>query len=108
MLRHGSLSCIFSIHPLSYFGKNLSANSRRKTIFRGAANDHWRLLPTRANGTTAFGLYRIGEQPGLYQAYGIQVVRWQGTAIADITTFRVPGLFARFGLPMSLGDTAQA
>lgn len=97
----------FSMPPIPawYQGRETIRGLVGKTIFRGDANGRWRLLPTRANGTTAFGLYRIGEWPGIYQAYGIQVVRWQGKEIADITTFRVPGLFARFGLPLSLGES---
>jgi RNA polymerase sigma-70 factor (ECF subfamily) len=95
----------FSMPPIPawYQGRDTIRGLVSKTIFRGEANGRWRLLPTQANGTTAFGLYRSGERPELYQAYGIQVVRWQGEAIADITTFRVPGLFARFGLPLSFG-----
>ena len=98
----------FSMPPIPawYQGRETIRGLVGKTIFRGDAAGRWRLLPTRANGTTAFGLNRIGEQPGIYHAYGIQVVRWQGEEIADITTFRVPGLFARFDLPTTLGDLA--
>ena len=97
----------FSMPPIPawYQGRETIRGLVGKTIFRGDAAGRWRLLPTRANGTTAFGLYRIGEQPGVYHAYGIQVVRWQGEELADITTFRVPALFPRFGLPLSLGES---
>lgn len=94
----------FSMPPIPawYQGRETIRGLVGKTIFRGDANGRWRLLPTRANGTTAFGLYRIADAPVTYHAYGIQVVYWHGEAIAEITTFRVPGLLARFGLPMLL------
>lgn len=94
----------FSMPPIPawYQGRATIRGLVAKTVFGGNAQGRWRLLPTRANGTTAFGLYRIGDAPATYQAYGLQVVHWHGAAIADITTFRVPGLLARFDLPMRL------
>ncbi|MFN8445417.1 MAG: sigma-70 family RNA polymerase sigma factor [Caldilineaceae bacterium] len=94
----------FSMPPIPswYQGRGTITGLVSKTIFRGAAQGRWRLLPTRANGETAFGLYRVGEEANVHHAYGIQVVRFQGIEIADITTFRVPALFASFGLPMKL------
>jgi len=60
----------------------------------------WRLLPARANGQIAFGLYRRSDSG--YSAYGIQVVTFIGDAISDIITFRKPDLVPRFGLPTVL------
>ncbi|MBK8030966.1 MAG: RNA polymerase subunit sigma-70 [Chloroflexi bacterium] len=57
----------------------------------------WRLLPARANGQIAFGLYRRGD--ACYAAYGIQIVTFAGDRISDIITFRKPDLVPRFGLP---------
>lgn len=94
----------FSMPPIPawYQGRETIAGLVAKTIFRGAAQGRWHLLPTRANGELAFGLYRVGESAGIHHAYGIQVVRVRGGEIADITTFRVPGLLRFFGLPMTL------
>jgi len=38
----------------------------------------------------------------LYRTYGIQVLRFAGDAIADITTFRNPALMRYFHLPATL------
>lgn len=98
----------FSMPPIPawYQGRQTIASLVGKTVFRGPAQGRWRLQPTRANGQPAFGLYRIGEQQPdgamLYHAYGIQVVTWDGTHIADMTTFRVPVLFSKFNLPDQL------
>ena len=73
-----------------------------KTIFAGDAAGRWRLLPTRANRQQAFGLYRLDAEQGVYHAYAIQVVSSVAGQIADITTFRSPGLVARFHLPETL------
>jgi RNA polymerase sigma-70 factor (ECF subfamily) len=72
-----------------------------KTVFAGQAAGRWRLQATRANGTPAFGLYRQDSE-GRYQAYGIQVVHFAGTMIADVTTFRTPNLLTYFKLPLVL------
>ena len=67
-----------------------------------AISRRWRLLPTRANAQTGFGLYRLNDEKRLYEGYGIQVVTFDGEQILDITTFRNPALMAAFGLPASL------
>jgi RNA polymerase sigma-70 factor (ECF subfamily) len=71
------------------------------TVFSGEAYGRWHLLPTRANCQPAFGLYRQVEQ-NVYHAYGIQVLTFQGSLIADITTFRNPALFPHFKLASTL------
>lgn len=73
-----------------------------KSIFAGDAIGRWRLLPTRANGQQGFGLYRVGDSPSAYHAYGIQVLTLADGAIADIITFRVPALAVKFDLPQTL------
>lgn len=90
--------------PAWYRGRTTIGKLVAKTVFGGDAQGRWRLLPTRANGQSAFGLYRRGEVDGrrVYQAYGIQVITVIGQRIADIITFRVPALFPKFGLPISL------
>jgi RNA polymerase sigma-70 factor, ECF subfamily len=92
----------FSMPPIPawYRGRATIGGLVAKTIFRGDANGRWRLLPTRANGRPAFGLYR-NDGEGVYSAYGIQVLTFDGGLIADIITFRNAGLFGYFGLPMT-------
>lgn len=94
----------FSMPPIPswYRGREVIGGLVAKTIFSGQAQGRWRLLPTRANLQTAFGLYRQADEPGKYDAYGIQVVTFAGDQIADIITFRVPELFPYFNLPLKI------
>lgn len=70
-------------------------------MFPGQAKDRWRLLPTRANGTSAFGQYQRDEK-GQYLAFGLQVLIWEGNQVAEIMSFIDPLLPAYFGLPTIL------
>ena len=94
----------FSMPPVPawYQGRENVGALVAKTIFSGQAKGRWRLLPTRANGQPAFGLYRRDQTDGGYAVYGIQVVTLAGDEIADITTFRTPALGALFNLPARL------
>ncbi|MDX2075500.1 MAG: RNA polymerase subunit sigma-70 [bacterium] len=94
----------FSMPPIPswYRGRENIRNLISKTIFTGQANGRWRLLPTRANRQIAFGLYRYSEADGVYMAYGIQLVTFEGHLIGDIITFRHPSLMAHFRLPTTL------
>jgi RNA polymerase sigma-70 factor (ECF subfamily) len=93
----------FSMPPIPswYRGRDSIGALISKTIFSGEAQGRWRLLPTRANRQIAFGLYRLSES-GVYQVYGIQVLRFEDGLIADIITFRHPALATHFKLPASL------
>ena len=92
----------FSMPPLPvwYQGREVVGALVARTVFAGEARGRWRLRLTRANGETAFGLYRKGE--GVYRAYGMQVVTFRGEGIADITTFNNSALLGYFGLPVRL------
>ncbi|MDR3578127.1 MAG: sigma-70 family RNA polymerase sigma factor [Anaerolineaceae bacterium] len=94
----------FSMPPIPswYAGRENIASLVVKTIFSGQASGRWRLTTTRANGQQAFGLYRLNPEKGIYDAYGVQVVTFNGDLIADIVTFRNPALLAYFDLPASL------
>jgi RNA polymerase sigma-70 factor (ECF subfamily) len=72
-------------------------------IFAGDAAGRWRLRPTHANGQPAFGFYRRDEAGGTYQAFGLQVLHWEGDRLREITTFLDPALLTRFGLPTTWG-----
>ncbi|MDB5068838.1 MAG: polymerase sigma70 factor [Chloroflexi bacterium] len=59
----------------------------------------FRLVPTAANRQPAFGLYdRDGDRPEC-RAHAIQVLTLRDDAVAVLTIFHDPGLFAAFGLP---------
>jgi RNA polymerase sigma-70 factor (ECF subfamily) len=59
----------------------------------------WRVIPTSANGQPAFGHYVWVEEENAYMAEGIAVLTLDGNKITDLTVFREPELFERFGLP---------
>jgi RNA polymerase sigma-70 factor (ECF subfamily) len=44
------------------------------------------------------------EEVGVFAAHGINVLTLDGDRIAEITLFRDPEAFARFGLPEELAD----
>jgi RNA polymerase sigma-70 factor, ECF subfamily len=94
----------FSMPPIPawYRGADTIRALVSMTIFSGEARGRWRLLPTRANGQPAFGLYRRDGPGSDYNAYGIQVVTVEDQQIADITTFRNPALVGHFKLPRTL------
>jgi RNA polymerase sigma-70 factor (ECF subfamily) len=62
-----------------------------------------RLLPTRANGQPAFGIY-LRRGNGEYHAHSIQVLTITGSAITHVVAFHDPDLFELFGLPRILPD----
>jgi RNA polymerase sigma-70 factor (ECF subfamily) len=67
-------------------------------------SDRWRHLPTRANGQLAVGCYLWDAEQRHYGAALIDVLTLRGNAIAEVTGFTTPRLFARFGLPEQLAD----
>lgn len=88
--------------PSWYHGRQAIAALVSRTIFSGPAAGRWRLLPTRASGQPAFGLYRIHEDLGAYGGYGIQVLALSGGRVLDVITFRSPALLPFFHLPPTL------
>jgi RNA polymerase sigma-70 factor (ECF subfamily) len=87
--------------PSWYSGRAAIGALAAGMIFAGEVRGRWRLLPTRANGQPAFGIYRRDEASGKYRAESIQVVSLAGgtNQIETLTTFFDMALFARFGLP---------
>jgi RNA polymerase sigma-70 factor, ECF subfamily len=65
----------------------------------------FRMVPAMANGQPAFAVYQR-ERDGVYRADAVTVPTLTTTGIARIVTFRNPGLFALFGLPMDYGAAA--
>lgn len=67
------------------------------TFFRWATSSQgpgsYRLVPTRANGSPAYGIY-ANEQPFI-----LQVIEADTSGIATITSFMNPALFGFFELP---------
>lgn len=63
----------------------------------------WRLLPAQANSQPAFGLYRQNPETGIFHAFAIQVLSWQDSLISEVTTFLLPNLVGKMGLPEQVG-----
>ncbi|GAA1869713.1 sigma-70 family RNA polymerase sigma factor [Pseudonocardia ailaonensis] len=71
----------------------------------GAGCKGSRMLATSANGSPAFGQYRL-HPDGVHRPWGLQVLRIEGDRIAGISTFLDTKLFALFGLPEKLEPAA--
>jgi RNA polymerase sigma-70 factor (ECF subfamily) len=65
-------------------------------------NLEWRLVPIRAGGQLAFGTYDRRGGEGNFVGHGVDVLTLDGERIAEITAFRDPVHFARFGLPSEI------
>jgi RNA polymerase sigma-70 factor (ECF subfamily) len=68
----------------------------------------WKMVPTRANGQPALGAYWVDDDGGLH-AEGIVVLSFAASGrISEITSFRDPELFPKFGLPKAMDSGASA
>jgi RNA polymerase sigma-70 factor (TIGR02960 family) len=84
--------------PLEYQGRELA--TRFLTLaFRSGRR--YRLVPTRANGQPAFGLYVYDRHAPVLHANGLIVLTLAGDQISTITRFDA-SVLPRFGLPRSL------
>ena len=64
----------------------------------------YRIVPTRANGQPALGMYMADPHTRIYRAYGLHVVTVVGDRITAITGFQA-SVMQRFGLPRTLPGT---
>jgi RNA polymerase sigma-70 factor (ECF subfamily) len=64
----------------------------------------YRVVPTRANGQPAFGLYLADPHASVYRAYSLLVITTAGDHITAITGFNT-NVMARFGLPRTFPET---
>jgi RNA polymerase sigma-70 factor, ECF subfamily len=65
-----------------------------------------RLVPVEANGSPAFGVYKL-DAAGREVAYAIQVLECSDGRIGAIHTFLDPGLFGSFELPTAIERPAS-
>jgi RNA polymerase sigma-70 factor, ECF subfamily len=61
-----------------------------------------RYIKTSANGQLAFGAYGFDPERNRFLPIALDVLTLRGGRIADITAFRTPEIFRRFGLPDEL------
>jgi RNA polymerase sigma-70 factor (ECF subfamily) len=88
--------------PLRYQGRELAARFWAATAFRPGRSA--RLVPTRANGQPAFGLYIRDPQAPVAHATGILVLTLAGSQISAVTGFLDNSALGVFGLPRTLPD----
>ncbi|MDQ2714244.1 MAG: sigma-70 family RNA polymerase sigma factor [Chloroflexota bacterium] len=68
----------------------------------------WRLLPTRANGSPAFGIYRREAGVGVYQLFGMVVLGGvEGEQIGNLVAFLEPSNLSPFALPLTLPSSSR-
>ena len=85
--------------PLEYQGRELAA--RFLTLAFRSRRHQFRLIPTRANGQPAFGVYVRDPHAPVLHANGLLVLTLAGDRISMITRFDT-SVLPRFGLPRSL------
>jgi SnoaL-like domain len=85
--------------PLEYQGRNAVARFFSTVGFRQGRR--YDLVPTRANGQLAFGVYLRAPAGGIRHATGLDVLTLAGDRISAITHFDT-SVLTSFGLPRSL------
>jgi RNA polymerase sigma-70 factor (ECF subfamily) len=88
--------------PLRYQGRELAARFWTATAFRPGRSG--RLVPVRANGQPAFGLYIRDPRAPVSHASGILVLTLAGGQISTVTGFPDNSALRLFGLPRTLPD----
>jgi RNA polymerase sigma-70 factor (TIGR02960 family) len=84
---------------LEYHGRELVARFLAATGLRPGRRS--RIVPTRANGQPAFGLYAQDPQAGIFHAAGLLVLTLTGDSICAMTGFDT-SVLPHFGLPRTL------
>jgi RNA polymerase sigma-70 factor (TIGR02960 family) len=84
---------------LEYRGIESAQRVFAAVIFRPGRT--YRVVPARANGQPAFGLYLADPHAGVYRAYSLMVIATAGDHITAITFFTTD-VMTRFGLPRTL------
>jgi RNA polymerase sigma-70 factor (ECF subfamily) len=87
--------------PLEYQGRDLVGRFYATVSFRRGRTA--RLVPTRANGQPAFGIYVLDPHAKILHANGLLVLTLTGGQIGVLTRFD-NSVLARFGLPRTLPD----
>jgi RNA polymerase sigma-70 factor (ECF subfamily) len=88
---------------LEYRGIESAQRLFAAVVFRPGRT--YRVVPTRANGQPAFGLYLADPHAGVYRAYTLLVITTAGDHITTMTGFHNSNVMARFGLPRTLPET---
>jgi RNA polymerase sigma-70 factor, ECF subfamily len=86
-------------YPDRYEGREAIASS---WLMPGGPPPRLRYVTVRANGQPALATYLLDAETGAYLPLALDVLTLRGDRIADVTAFRTPALFPRFGLPERL------
>ena len=86
--------------PVWIQGREAIATLLQTPLFTAAPSR--RLLPTRANGSPACGLYKWEAETGVYQLFGLAVLDVVSEQIAHLVAFLDPESFSSFALPPTL------
>ena len=97
----GDVTVSMPPHPLEYHGRDLVARFLAATGLRPGRRA--RLIPVRANGQPAFGLYVLDQQAEIFRAVGLLVLTLSGDQVHAMTGFD-NSLLPYFGLPRTLRD----
>ena len=92
----------FTMPPLSLWFQGRAAIARELSTRILIPGRNFRLLPTRANGSPAFGLYRQEVGADHYQLFGLMVLGIMEGQIANMVTFLELSSFSSFALPPTL------
>jgi RNA polymerase sigma-70 factor (ECF subfamily) len=90
--------------PTWFRGRDVVAAFLRDKPFADA--NRWRVLPTQANGQPAFGHYLWRDEAHAFVPSEVVVLTLDDDRIAELTSFRDPGLLTHFGLPAALDPGA--
>jgi RNA polymerase sigma-70 factor (ECF subfamily) len=88
---------------LEYRGIESAQRLFAAVVFRPGRT--YRVIPTRANGQPAFGMYLADPHASVYRAYTLLVITTTGDHITTITGFSNTSVMTRFGLPRTLPET---
>ena len=92
----------FSMPPIPdwFQGRTAIATFLSTKVF--PSGRHWRLLPTRANGNPAFGLYRREAKADDFQLFGLIVLGMESELIVSLVAFLDLSSLSPFALPLTL------
>lgn len=92
--------------PVWFQGRTAIATVLSTRIFTSGRQR--RLLPTRANGSPAFGLYQREAGVDVYQLIGLIVLDVKGEQIGNLVAFLEPSRLSPFALPPTLPASSCA
>jgi len=98
----------FTIPPIPawFQGRAAIATLLSTSLFTNARQR--RLLPTRANGSPAFGLYEWRAEASSYQLVGLLVLGVVGEQIGSLVAFLELSSLSSFALPPTLASSSRS